>query len=358
MNMLLKLGASDLFDDFKLLGGMRVPTALNSGGEFLLMAEHLKDRIDHRLLFYRQKTVNTQGLYKWLTHDIRYRLSFPISEILSLRNTVNLRKDKQIFIPYSDNSLMMDNQEGYNSGLKTELVLDNTIPMELNIRRGFRGKIFAEYLQELGGQNQATFNFGGDLRLYTRIKRNFIWVNRLSGATSLGGRRLLYYMGGVDNWILRPNPDFDQSIDVDPSQNFGFQTIATPMRGFIQNIRNGNSFALYNTELRIPIFSFFSTYPIKSEIIKHFQLTAFSDIGVAWTGPHPFHPDNYFNTQVIEDKPVTINVENLREPIIGGFGFGARTKVWGYFIRFDVAWGVEDFELNKAVPYLSLSKDI
>ena len=55
---------------------------------------------------------------------------------------------------------------------------------------------------------------------------------------------------------------------------------------------------------------------------------------------------------------VAINVENLREPIIGGFGFGARTKVWGYFIRFDVAWGVEDFELNKAVPYLSLSKDI
>lgn len=358
MNMLLKLGASDLFDDFKLLGGIRIPTSLNSGGEFLLMAEHLKDRLDHRLLFYRQKVVNTQGLYKWLTHDVRYRLSFPISEILALRTTVNLRKDKQIFIPYSDNSLMLDNQVGYNSGLKTELVLDNTIPMELNIRRGFRGKIFAEYLQELGGLNRATFNFGGDLRLYTRIKRNFIWVNRLSGGTSLGGRRLLYYMGGVDNWVLRPNPDFDQTIDVDPSQNYGFQTIATPMRGFIQNIRNGNSFALFNTEFRIPIFTFFSTYPIKSEIIKHFQLTAFSDIGVAWTGPHPFHPDNYFNTQVIEDKPVTINVENLREPIVGGFGFGARTKVWGYFLRFDVAWGIEDFELNKAVPYLSLSKDI
>jgi hypothetical protein len=46
MNMLLKLGASDLFDDFKLLGGMRIPTSLNSGGEFLLMAEHLKDRVD------------------------------------------------------------------------------------------------------------------------------------------------------------------------------------------------------------------------------------------------------------------------------------------------------------------------
>jgi Tol biopolymer transport system component len=358
MNMLLKMGASDLFDDYKLLGGVRIPTSFNSGGEFLLMAEHLTNRVDHRLIFYRQKTVNTIGLYKWLTHDIRYRFSFPFSEVLSLRTTVNVRKDKQVFIPYSDNSLILDNNVGYNSGLKTELVFDNTIPMELNIRRGLRFKIFGEYLQNLGGNYEPTFNFGIDFRHYTRIKRNFIWVNRFAAATSLGERKLLYYMGGVDNWVLRSSPDFDQSIEVDPSQNFGFQTIATPMRGFIQNIRNGNSFALYNTELRLPVFSFFSTYPIKSEMIKHFQIVAFGDVGVAWTGPHPFHPDNFFNTQVIEDKPVTINIDNLREPIIGGFGFGARTKVWGYFIRFDVAWGIEDFELNKAIPYLSLSKDI
>ena len=358
MNMLLKIGASDLFDDYKLLGGVRIPTSFNSGGEFLLMVEHLRDRIDHRLIFYRQKTVNTVGLYKWLTHDVRYRMSFPFSEVLSLRNTVNLRKDKQVFIPFSDNSLALDDNIFYTSGLKTELVFDNTIPMELNIRRGFRGKIFAEWLQELGGQYGATFNLGADLRHYTRIKRNFIWVNRLAGATSLGGRKLLYYMGGVDNWILRRNPDFNQDIAVDPNQNFAFQTIATPMRGFIQNKRNGNSFALYNTELRIPIFSFFSTYPIKSEMIRHFQIVAFGDVGVAWTGPHPFHPDNYFNTQVIEDKPVTINVENLREPIIGGFGAGVRTQIWGYFIRFDVAWGVEDFEIQKPLPYLSLTTDI
>ena len=123
-------------------------------------------------------------------------------------------------------------------------------------------------------------------------------------------------------------------------------------------MRNGNSFALYNSELRLPIFSFFSSYPIKSDLIRHFQLIAFTDIGVAWTGPHPFHQDNFFNTQVINDKPVVINVENLREPIVGGFGFGARTKLWGYFVRIDAAWGVEDFEIQKPLAYLSLTKDI
>jgi len=358
MNMLLKIGASDLFDDFKLLGGVRIPTSFNSGGEFLLVGEHLRDRVDHRLIFYRQKTINSTSLFKWLTHDIRYRINFPFSEILSVRSTVNLRKDKQVFIPFSDNSLLRQSEENYNSGLKVEFVFDNTIPMELNIRRGTRFKIFGEWLQELGGNYDPTFNIGLDFRNYIRIKRNFIWVNRLATATSLGGRKLLYYLGGVDNWVLRPTPDFNNDITVDPSQNFGFQTIATPMRGFIQNMRNGNSFALYNSELRLPVFSFFSSYPIKSDLIRHFQLIAFTDVGVAWTGPHPFHEDNFFNTQVINDKPVVINVENLREPIVGGFGFGARTKLWGYFVRLDAAWGVEDFEIQKPLAYLSLTKDI
>ena len=360
VNALLKIGASDLFDDFKLLGGVRVPTQLNSGGEFLFMIQHLKNRIDHRLVIYRQKSVNDQAdyPYRWLTHDIRYRMSFPISETWSFRTNINLRKDNQVFIPLNDFTLFRPSVSSYNSGINLELVLDNTIPIELNIRRGTRFKLFAEYLQELGGAYAPTFNLGFDFRNYTRIKRNFIWVNRLAGATSLGKRKLLYYMGGVDNWMLRPEPGFDASITVDPSQNFGFQTISTPMRGFIQNARNGNSFLVYNTELRLPIFSFFSQYPIKSDFFRHFQLVAFGDVGAAWTGPHPFSPENYFNTQVIDYKPVVINVENLREPIIGGIGLGVRSKVWGYFVRLDLACGIENLEFQKPIPYISLSKDI
>ncbi|MBI3134692.1 MAG: PD40 domain-containing protein [Bacteroidetes bacterium] len=358
MNALFKIGASDLFDDYKLLGGVRIPTSFTSGGEFLFMAQHLRERLDHRLVVYRQKTINASGFYKSLTHDVRYRISYPFSEIFCVRATVNLRKDRQIFIPYSDNSLLLESRNKYNSGLNLELVFDNTIPIELNIMRGTRFKLFAEYLQELGGNYDPTFNLGLDFRNYTRIARNFIWVNRLAGATSLGDRKLLYYMGGVDNWILRPNPDFDQSITVDPSQNFGFQTIATPVRGFIQNVRNGNSFVVYNTELRLPVFTFFSSYPIKSDLMRHFQVVAFGDVGTAWTGPNPFSSENYFNTQMIHDKPVTINVENLREPIIGGFGFGFRSRIWGYFVRLDFAWGIEDLEIQKPITYFSLSKDI
>ena len=360
MNALFKIGASDLFDDYKLLGGIRIPSGINTGGEFLFMAQLLRGRLDHRLVVYRQKTISEAfpNPYKSLTHDIRYRISYPFSEILCFRATANIRKDNQIFIPTSDLNLQFSPRTHYNSGLNLELVFDNTIPIELNIMRGMRFKLFAEYLQELGGNYDPTFNLGLDFRHYLRIKRNFIWVNRLAGATSLGSRKLLYYMGGVDNWIFRPSPDFNTSITVDPEQNFGFQTISTPVRGFIQNARNGNSFVVFNSELRLPVFTFFSSYPIKSDLLRHFQIVAFGDVGTAWTGPSPFSPENYFNTQVIDDNPVVINVENLREPIIGGFGFGFRSKIWGYFVRLDIAWGIEDLEIQKPMPYFSLTKDI
>ena len=129
------------------MGGIGIPTSFNSGGEQLLLVENLKNRIDHRLLYYRQKIVNTNQFLKTTTHDLRYRLSFPISEILALRSTFNLRQDKQLNIPYSDATLQLAPLFSHTTGVNLELVLDNTIPMELNIRRGSRLKLFAETLR-------------------------------------------------------------------------------------------------------------------------------------------------------------------------------------------------------------------
>ncbi len=365
INSLTKIGASDLFDDYKLLGGIRIPLSLNSGSETLLSIENLKNRLDHRLLYYRQKSLSETEATKNITHDIRYRISYPFSEILCLRTTVNFRNDRTQFFPGNE---FIKDQLLFNSGLNFELVFDNSIPMEFNIRRGFRMKLFAEYLQDYSSDSYrfseyesnlfSTFNLGFDLRSYTRIKRNFIWVNRLAGATSLGSRRLLYYMGSVNNWVLRPENDFNFDVDVDPSQNFGYQTIATPLRGFIQNTRNGNTFALFTSEFRLPLFSFLSPYPIKSEFFKYFQIVVFGDVGSAWTGPHPLSPDNFFNNQTIEDSQVTIRIENLIEPIVGDIGFGVRSKIMGYFVKVDVAWGIEDLRFRQPVAQLSLNLDI
>jgi len=50
-------------------------------------------------------------------------------------------------------------------------------------------------------------------------------------------------------------------------------------------------------------------------------------------------------------------VESQKDPLVEGFGFGLRTRLLGYFLRGDLAWGVEDGRIQPPVFYFSLSLD-
>ncbi|NLN74466.1 MAG: hypothetical protein GX140_09530, partial [Bacteroidales bacterium] len=123
------------------------------------------------------------------------------------------------------------------------------------------------------------------------------------------------------------------------------------------NIRNGNSFAVLNSELRFPLFQMFEKRPIKSSFLKNFQIIGFGDIGTAWTGFNPYSLDNSLFTQIIERGPIRVTLEKQTDPIVGGYGFGLRTTIFGYFIRADWAWGVEDRKVQNRVFYISLNLD-
>ncbi|MEK6615139.1 MAG: hypothetical protein AABZ32_03360, partial [Bacteroidota bacterium] len=197
---------------------------------------------------------------------------------------------------------------------------------------------------------------GVDIRHYTKIHRDFIWANRFSASSSFGKKKLIYYMGGVDNWF---NPQFNYNTPIDFKQNYAYQTLATPMRGFDQNIRNGNSFALYNTELRLPVFRYLMNKPLKSDFLNNFQVVTFGDIGTAWTGKSPYADENSLNTQIIggPPSPVTVVIETRREPIVGGYGWGIRSRLLGYFMRLDWSHGWEDGKIQPKVFYWSFSLD-
>ncbi len=160
-------------------------------------------------------------------------------------------------------------------------------------------------------------------------------------------------MGGVDNWLI----SLYARYPIDFNQNYAYQTLATNMRGFEQNIRNGNNFVVLNSELRFPVFSYLLQRPINSDFIRNFQLVAFGDLGTAWTGWNPYNPSNSLYTSYVESGPLNISVEIQKDPLVGGLGFGARTTLLGYFVRGDVAWGIEDGEVSKPIFYISLSLD-
>jgi hypothetical protein len=54
---------------------------------------------------------------------------------------------------------------------------------------------------------------------------------------------------------------------------------------------------------------------------------------------------------------ITVTINNNREPIVYSYGFGLRSRVLGYFVRLDWAWGVDDQQALPRVTHLSLNLD-
>jgi len=360
--MLFKIGTQDLFEDYKITGGVRFGGDFNSN-EYLLSVQNLKHRWDHELIFHRQgytqPTTDYYSLVKTSSQALYYVAKYPFSQVASIRATASMRSDNNIFLSTDLYNLMQPDINKFWAGSKLEFVYDNTFEHGLNLYEGTRYKIFGEYFQQVNGDYSDVFILGADFRHYQPIHRTLIWANRFATSTSFGTGRLIYYMGAVDNWtnLSREVETFDYSVPVDTTQNFVFQTLATNMRGFSQNIRNGNSFAVFNSELRWPIVRYFANRPINSDFLNNLQLIGFFDLGTAWSGPHPWDERNHLNREIIENGPLTIIIDKGNEPLIAGFGFGARSRLLGYFVRIDWAWGIENSVLLPRMFHLSLSLD-
>jgi hypothetical protein len=349
------MGLTDLMEDHRIIGGVRLNLSLINN-EYLFSYANLKKRLDKEFVFHRNTLEGSNGyvIQRVHTHELFYSLKWPFNEALSLKGTAMYRNE--MFVTMATDQIALETPTVYDNwaGLKGELVFDNTRSPGTNLYYGTRYKLFAEYHQLINGDQQNLIVLGFDYRNYQKIHRTFIWANRIAGSTSLGSDKLIYYMGGVDNWLF---PAFNTNTPIDYSQHYAYQTLATNMRGFNQNIRNGNSFLVINSELRMPVFQYFSRTPISSTFLRTFQLVGFGDIGTAWTGSSPYSKENALYTNYVDSGPMHISVEVQKEPIVGGFGLGVRSTVFGYFIRGDISWGVDDYKVTRPVYYLSLSLD-
>lgn len=358
INAFFKIGLSDLFEDYNITGGMRFSGDFNSN-EFFLSYQNRMKNIDRQIVLHRQGLLSIAGgssLVRVHTHDARYILKYPLSEVASVRGSIAYRNDRTVFLATDITNLQKKNQYENWGSLKLEYVYDNTIKRGLNLYNGLRGKLFAEYYRQIDKAETDFFVVGMDWRHYKKIHRDIIWANRLAASTSFGKQKLIYYMGGVDNWF---NPKFDNSTPIATDQNYAYQTLATNMRGFYQNVRNGNSFAVINSEIRFPIFKYLYKRPIRADFIQNFQFIIFTDVGTAWSGPNPYSDKNALNTEIIGNSqtPLIITLNTQHNPIVGGYGWGVRSRLFGYFIRLDRAFGVEDGIVLKPIWHLSLSLD-
>jgi hypothetical protein len=310
---------------------------------------------------YQTRTVSLLGQY-----EVRY----PIDAFTSLRGSVGLREDKVRSLGSDLYSLERPDRAEQRASLRLSAVFDNTADIDLNLKTGTRAKIYADAIKRMSFNTEPEWSLqfnkgfmtviGFDARHYQMLDRRSQIAVRMAGATSFGSEKMLYIMGGVENWIL---PKFNNTIQLPQDDGFAYQSPAVNIRGFNQNIRNGNSHILLNTELRVPIFKYLSNKPTLGNFWRNFQVVGFFDAGTAWQGRNPFSRDNPINVVYLEEGPdgrppiVTMQVNYFRDPVVAGFGAGVRSQLLGMYMRADYAWGIESRVVQKPLLHIALGTD-
>lgn len=366
--ILLKANFKDLLEDYEFEGGVRVPTSFN-GAEYFLIFKDRKKRLDKQYAVYRRRLRFTADptpptvKYDNIIVLGQYQLRYPLDVFTSIRGTATLRLDNTQTLATDLNTLEVPPQKSQRFGLRGEFVFDNTLDVSLNIKNGTRYKVFAELVKSFdislasGTSFSANEGFmtivGLDFRHYQRVLKYSVLAGRLASATSFGKEKILYMLGGTDNWLV---PRFDNTIPLPAGDDFAYRAIATNARGFLLNARNGNSYALVNAEFRSPIFRYIFRRS-QSNFVRNFQMIGFFDAGTAWQGINPFNEESPLNTWTDSNNNVTISVNYFRDPIVMGYGVGMRTLLFGYFVRLDYAWGIETRAVQDPRLYFSIGMD-
>jgi len=379
LGILLKANFKDLLEDYIIEAGFRLPTTFN-GAEYYLWFANKKRRLDKRISLYRQTVTDnipdTNAPNGGSPYQIRvntlmgqYELSYPLDAFFSLRSLATLRQDKVVALSTKELALNAPDYSEQRAALRLSAVYDNTVDVDLNLKTGSRAKLWVEAVQRMALNTEPNLSLkfnegfmtviGLDARHYQRFGRHAIFASRLAGATTFGSERILYYLGGVDNWIF---PKFNNNIPIPQNSNFAFEALATNIRGFQQNIRNGNSYALLNNEVRVPIFKYFSKKPVLGNFWRNFQLVGFFDVGTAWQGKNPYSGNNPLNVVTLTEGPendpyLVLKVNYFRDPLVAGYGVGLRTVLFGMYLRADYGWGIETKVVQKPVLHLALGTD-
>jgi len=368
-NGMLRVGTSDLMEDWKFAGGIRLSTDLKNN-EYVLSAQYLKKRLDYGVTYYRstQRVLygDQQGTFtsKIFANLYQASVSYPFNRVRSIRFNAAFRSDKIVILADDFNqpplTLQKADDKRHYAILHAEYVHDDAINPAQNIWYGLRYKFYLDWNAKVNKTSSSTadnpysINLGGDGRYYLPIYRNFIWAVRGAFDISWGPQKIIYYLGGVDNWLF---PKFNDANTPDPDIDYAFQSLAVNLRGFNQNVANGNNAAVINSELRLPVFSTLFNKPINNAFLRNFQLVQFFDLGTAWNGAY----DKLERPSVLYSVPGNPVVVKIKAggigPFAGGYGFGVRSTLLGYFLRLDTAWEMNGFFKGKPMWYFAMGLD-
>ena len=370
LNGLVKLGTSELMEDIKITGGFNLATNLKDN-EWLLNYQNLKRRIDWGGTFFRSVLnggINVNGRLldaKVITHLYQANVAYPFDNSKRVSLTFGIRSDNFITLTDVNNNitLAVPNIRRNFATTHVEYVYDNTLNPAQNIWHGLRYKVFFDWNTDVSKEKNTSgkfnFNWGFDARYYYPIYRNFIWAGRAAADFSWGNQKTIYYLGGADGWLMfggnNNNRYFNANNTPAPDVDYAFQSLALNLRGFTQNVANGNNAFTINSEFRLPVYTTFFNRPLNNAFLRNFQIIQFIDLGTAWNGAYKGikRPSSIYGIPPVQVKTEVGGIG----PLAGGYGFGARSTLLGYFLKFDAAWEMKGVFRGKPIYYFSLGLD-
>ncbi len=353
LSILMDANMSELFGNHQFSGDLILASDLRSN-LISVEYEYLKHRIDYGININRNDlSIPISARYS-LT-SVEFTGSYPFNQVSRFYFTPSYTTTGIADLISITTNNIYNSYVGYNTGF----VFDNTSIFGLNMMRGTRGKVSYSHQYDIGNSGNSFGEFRTDLRHYQKIFNELTLAIRGSYGKYSGGGAKRYLLGGMDNWFIAQTDGLEQNpLDFSLiSEDLLFLDYVTGLRGYNYNRLNGRQHLLFNAEMRMPIARLIKNRPIQSKFYKSLQFITFYDLGTAWNTGNIFTKANDRSTEFIDSSPFDITVTKYTSPFLGSYGFGLRTMLMGYYMKMDLAWGVENYNVNRAKFYLTLGYD-
>jgi hypothetical protein len=367
---------NDMLENYRFFGGLQTAFDWKSGDvfgelQYLPLRVDFSARFDRKVIFWDQRDL------EYTTGGTRYfqKYSWQKFEVgASLPLTVRTRVTLKPFLGYTryldrgPNSVpatppeYLPSQQQFYLGNKAEVVYDNSITTGMNLIEGTRAKLTFTHYEGMGNKSASFTNLAADVRHYQKIYKEIVLAVRGFGGSYFGQSPKLYALGGMDNWFGQHvnyegigNPFASISGKFNP--NMIFTEFATNLRGFDYATLYGQNVVMGNVELRVPLIRALAGGPITSNFFRNMQLIGFYDVGTSWSGGAPFSETGSVRKREVIGGPFSVQLNEYLNPWLYSYGFGLRSVMLGYYMKFDLAWPVENYTTGEPRLMVTLGFD-
>lgn len=365
-----RVSISDILEDIRLTGAFRTPTSLDNF-EWLMNVTNYRRRLDYGFTYYRktdkfilspanQTVKNFSNLYQ-------VNLAYPFAETKALKANVAVRFDKDVYKATTPNTLLQKDSLTRALLIHLEYVQDYTLNPTMNIWNGLRWKIYIDGNTQFDKNTDGnfTYNLGGDARYYKQLYRHITWATRVAADFSFGNKKVIYYLGGIDQNVRiannvkadGSNRYFNEANKPATDVTYAYEAFSQNLRGVLMNSANGNNVLVANSEIRVPVYSTIFSRPINNAFLRNLMFVQFFDFGTAWNGKfNGIKRPRTTYTQPSNPTSVLVKLGGIG-PLAGSYGFGLRSVLFGYFIKVDAGWQMNNFFKNKPVIQIGTGLD-